>query len=656
MIQPMNLVSFRDRLSCSLRWILIAFSAINFAQFVFGERWDVPGAQQAFQEAKEKHNQLSQTSKPTLSQYLECAQSFRKVYLKNPHFGRSGEAILEEAAVYQEMGDKFGDLEYYKTAAKRLNLLVKEYDGNPNCPEALERLGFIYLKRLNDPIAAQEVYQKLKSEYRNSQAALRANRLAAPPKASEPLPAQKKDETPKPPESSQRAISVIQNVRFWTASDYTRVSIDMDLEASFEKFQISEPERIYLDISNSGVSKEFQDRTITVGDSVLRQIRIAQNRTGLVRVVLDCSAVVDYSANELHNPYRIVLDMRPRLSGSRASKQSTEKKIEASTVEAQKPALTEDLPPAPRPAEAALKKSATAPTEKVAEAIRSSEKASAKPQNARFEKAVQPPSAIVPDTISPPKPALPTSQGDRTLTRILGLKVGRIVIDPGHGGHDQGTIGPGGLLEKDLVLSLALGLEKMLREKLGAEVFLTRADDTFIPLEERTAIANKNHADLFISIHANSSKIKSISGVETYYLNFAQTDAEREIAARENATNVSNVADLEDLIKKIAQADKSAESRELAAALQTKPYSGAKKLFPDAHNRGVRSAPFIVLIGANMPSVLSEVAFISNPRDERLLKKDLNQEYLIKALYSGIETYIKTLGSDANLNKQVQKQ
>jgi N-acetylmuramoyl-L-alanine amidase len=237
------------------------------------------------------------------------------------------------------------------------------------------------------------------------------------------------------------------------------------------------------------------------------------------------------------------------------------------------------------------------------------------------------------------------------MTRMLGLKVGRIVIDPGHGGHDFGTIGPGGLPEKNLVLTLARSLQKMIQAELGAEVILTRDDDTFIPLDERTAIANRHKADLFISLHANSSRIRSISGVETYYLDFAKTDAEREIAARENATTVSNVSDLEDLIKKIAKADKSAESREFAAIVQKKLYYGARPVFRSTQDRGVRSAPFVVLIGANMPSVLAEVAFISNPGDERLLRKEAAKKSLVKALFSGIEGYMETLGSVAVQNQ-----
>jgi N-acetylmuramoyl-L-alanine amidase len=248
----------------------------------------------------------------------------------------------------------------------------------------------------------------------------------------------------------------------------------------------------------------------------------------------------------------------------------------------------------------------------------------------------------LPDT---PKPAEPTSYGKRTLTRMLGLKIGKIVLDPGHGGHDLGTIGPGGLVEKDLVLELAFRLKKMLEQKLDAEVILTRDKDIFVSLEERTEIANSSHADLFISIHANSSRYRSTSGVETYYLDFAKTESDREVATRENAGAGGSISDLEDLVKQITLADKSAESKELASVIQDRLYSGARTIFSSAKDRGVRQAPFVVLIGANMPSILTEVAFISNPKDEKRLKDLNNRDHLAAALFAGIEDYMKKLGS-----------
>jgi N-acetylmuramoyl-L-alanine amidase len=246
-----------------------------------------------------------------------------------------------------------------------------------------------------------------------------------------------------------------------------------------------------------------------------------------------------------------------------------------------------------------------------------------------------------------PSAALPTSHGNRTLTRVLGLKIGRIVLDPGHGGQDKGTVGPGGLMEKDLVLAIAKDLQKQLEEKLGAQVVLTRNDDSFVSLEDRTLIANRHQADLFVSIHANSSVYRSVSGVETYFLDFARTDSAREVAARENATSDRNIRDLQELVQKITQADKLQESRELATIMQKYLYGAVHKLIPPTADRGVRSAPFIVLIGAHMPSVLTEISFISNPRDETLLLKDPARQVVTAALFQGIEGYMKSLGSSA---------
>ena len=174
---------------------------------------------------------------------------------------------------------------------------------------------------------------------------------------------------------------------------------------------------------------------------------------------------------------------------------------------------------------------------------------------------------------------------------------------------------------------------------------MTRDEDRFVSLEERTLIANQRKADLFISIHANSSSNRNTSGIETYYLNFARSSAERQLAARENASSALNISELEALVRKITLADKSTESRELAAVLQQSLYAGTKRLFPTTRNRGVRSAPFVVLIGAEMPAVLVEVAFLSNPRDEGALKRNGNQKVLASALLNGIEGYVKSLGS-----------
>jgi N-acetylmuramoyl-L-alanine amidase len=239
--------------------------------------------------------------------------------------------------------------------------------------------------------------------------------------------------------------------------------------------------------------------------------------------------------------------------------------------------------------------------------------------------------------------ARPTTDGERSLIRALGLKIGKIVVDAGHGGHDTGTIGPNGLMEKDLVLDVALRLGKMLENRLGAEVVYTRDDDTFIPLETRTAIANQQQADLFISVHANSSRDENARGVETYYLNFTSSSDALEVAARENAVSEKSIHELQDLVKKITLKEKIEESREFAQDVQKSLHSGLSAKAPAIRNRGVKKAPFIVLIGANMPSILAEISFISNPSDERKLKTPQYRQQIAESLYRGVARYTSGL-------------
>jgi N-acetylmuramoyl-L-alanine amidase len=247
------------------------------------------------------------------------------------------------------------------------------------------------------------------------------------------------------------------------------------------------------------------------------------------------------------------------------------------------------------------------------------------------------------NALPPPKEADPLAGGDRSLIRALGLKIGRIVVDAGHGGHDTGTIGPHGLLEKDLVLDVATRLGKLLEQKLGAEVVYTRDDDTFIPLETRTAIANKHEADLFISVHANSSRDPKARGVETYYLNFTSDSDALEVAARENAVSQKSVFELSDLVKKIAMKEKIEESREFAADVQGALFTGLSLKTAGLRNRGVKKAPFVVLIGANMPSILAEISFVSNPQDEKRLKTPEYRQKIAESLFKGVSKYANGL-------------
>lgn len=671
---------------CGLSGIFSLSLAVSLC---FAQRWDREGARSALEEARLLREQLSKVKEPSKDKYLSLIHTYKEVFRKDPHYSGSDDAICEAGEVYQEMGQKFGAMIYYRDAAKMYEFLLKDYGGSPRCADALLHLGELYSGPLDDEGAAQKAYDELRSKHKKSKAAQilkerEASKAAALKEAPKEVSAQESQPEPAPSENGSAHGATVQNIRHWTTSDYTRIIIDLDIQTRYTKTRLSSPDRIFFDIANAKLSKELLNKTFVVSDEFLKQVRVAQNRLDVVRVVLDFSAISDYSVFELYDPFRIVVDIHgvrtekakaesttaavvratePKEKaiqtanpssgeGKRAQPGESKRSTNTAAKVADTPASTTQ--PKARDEKADLKvENLGTPASKPAASPEKSDAPQAPPQLAKAAKAkTEPPARPTSEKSLPlPKAADKTSLGSRTMTRVLGLKIGRIVIDPGHGGHDTGTIGRGGLMEKDLVLQVARDLKRLIEDKIGAEVVLTRNDDSFVSLEERTAIANQARADLFLSIHANSSTSRVTSGVETYYLDFAHNDAEREVAARENASTVRNVRDLQNLVRKIAQADKSAESRELAAILQRKLFGGARQLFPAARNRGVRSAPFVVLIGANMPSVLAEVAFISNPRDEKVLRQESNRAQLARALFAGIEGYMKTLGSEMARNR-----
>ncbi len=222
---------------------------------------------------------------------------------------------------------------------------------------------------------------------------------------------------------------------------------------------------------------------------------------------------------------------------------------------------------------------------------------------------------------------------------VTGLR--RIVVDAGHGGKDPGAVGPSGLREKDVTLTLARKIAARLRETLGCEVVLTRDRDVFLPLEERTAIANKVGADLFISIHANAAPNRQAYGIETYYLNFSKNDKAAAVAARENGTSLKEVDDLEQILFDLMANAKINESSRLAAEIQKALVDRLDEQFEEVRDLGVRQGPFYVLLGATMPSVLVEAAFISHPREEQRLSSRNYQEQTAEAIAEAVKNYAR---------------
>jgi len=242
---------------------------------------------------------------------------------------------------------------------------------------------------------------------------------------------------------------------------------------------------------------------------------------------------------------------------------------------------------------------------------------------------------------------LPTS----ALAKQLALGISRIIIDPGHGGRDYGA--PGylkGVHEKDVALQIARRLAKKIRRELKCQVFMTRSSDSYLTLEERTAIANTKNADLFISIHTNSHRDRRASGIETYFLNLATDDEAIRVAAIENATSTKNISDLQNILYDLVQNAKINESSRLAGHVQGSMIKHLKRQrYSRINDKGVKQAPFYVLLGAQMPAVLVETSFISNPRECKRLVNPKYQERLCEAIVDGIKQYIKETTPTANL-------
>lgn len=448
----------------------------------------------------------------------------------------------------------------------------------------------------------------------------------------------------------------VRAVRHWELGDVTRVAVEVSGGFQFHTDRLHNPERVYFDILHARPwINSRRGFTETVTDKLLKRIRVAETTPGITRVVLDLADGVETTTSELVNPNRLIVELH-----SPAAVPATPLGIPV--MPQAKPPVLPTLPPPKPPALPATplpKPPVTAAAEPppfvepppsialsgsaVLAKLEPAKVDGTKPFDASLDAQVPSPPPALPTPNGPGRPAHRTSAGENSLVRALGLKINRIVIDPGHGGPDEGTMGPKGLLEKDLVLDVALRLGKLIQQRMGSEVIFTRSDDTFIPLQGRTELANAKKADLFLSIHANSSPAQGVTGIETYYLNFTDSRDALDVAARENSGSAMSVFELHELVQKITLHDKAEESREFASRVQSSLQALSSRNFPGEKNRGVRKAPFVVLIGANMPSVLAEIGFLSNSKEESLLRKADYRQKLAEALFRGVSRYAESL-------------
>jgi N-acetylmuramoyl-L-alanine amidase len=377
--------------------------------------------------------------------------------------------------------------------------------------------------------------------------------------------------------ASIRPSALLNEMKHWSNPDYTRVSLELDRDVTWETHQLGKvgPGRIYIDINRTRLGKSVKD--ITIGDGLLKGARVGQFKPDVVRVVLDTVNIKDFKVFALSEPTRLIIDVR----GERPAEIS---RLEPSISSAPEPTI--------------------------------------EPKREEPSVAEKKPRPIKKPGIS---------------------KIRRIVIDPGHGGHDPGAVGPSGLQEKDVVLAVGLKLRDLLKDELGLDVVMTRSTDVFIPLEERTAIANKVNADLFLSVHANAAPNRHAAGIETYYLNLAKTEKAAQLAAKENGTSLEKVSVLQAILFDLMANYKLNDSAHLADEVQKALHKKIRGTYADVKNLGVKQGPFYVLVGATMPSILVETAFLSNAAEETRLKDPAYLDMTAEGILDGVRGYISSL-------------
>ncbi|MGH9404779.1 MAG: N-acetylmuramoyl-L-alanine amidase [Terriglobia bacterium] len=659
--------------------LICAFGAPGFSAPAHSKR----RAAEAYQHALKLRSALRRRSAPAPESYERVARAFQAVYRADPSYTQTPAALAAAAEVYQEMGRRFASDRYYSRAVAADQFLAAQYPGSRLAIDAMYDAADICRTDLENPIAARALYKQFLKVYPHSRHAPEArreiaavdhqlgrqlgrrlrsgsgagassSRWAADSRSAAPVPVSIETEAipdrapnPAPLGSSRNGASgglrEVESIRHWVGPNYTRVVIRLGGKVTFNATQLEHPPRLVFDLAGTRLSPGLARKVLAVQDGFLERIRAAQFQPTVTRVVLDVPYIEDYSVFSLPDPFRLVIDIHgarnPALagagktvtSGTPVSLSRNAEALNASRAQPERPLAEEPdgaaaspliFPGEASPAGTVGRRRANSAANRASDAL---------PDNAVVATLAAPPATL--DGASP------------TLTRVLGLKIRRIVIDAGHGGHDTGTIGPTGVEEKNVVLDVALRLRKLVEHRMGCQVIMTRSTDTFIPLEERTAIANEYGADLFVSIHANSSPDTSARGVEVYYLNFTSDPEALALAARENATSRESVYQLQSLIKKIALSEKVDESREFAKIVDGRLVSYMDEHADEQPNRGVKKAPFVVLIGANMPSILAEISFLSNPSDERRLRSGAYREEIAVGLYRGILRYANSLGT-----------
>jgi N-acetylmuramoyl-L-alanine amidase len=537
--------------------------------------------------------------------------AYERVVRRYPASGYSDNALWQASELARLAWERFGDAADKRTGVRLLTQLKAGYPSS----SLMDRVGEALAQLEKQPETM------LASDSRTAQPAAVpavARKAVSEPEPAPTVPAKNEGE-----KSAPSGVVTLRNITRTALPDGVRVSLEMDRELVFHQEQLDNPRRLFFDLRGAHISPALRGKSLTFQEDVVREIRLGQRPENTTRVVMNTEGVESFSVFTLYNPYRLIVDFRRK--GAPMAKLpmlpvpppvSTTGLLRALPKATEIKASTPVPPPPPAPA--------TPPPSPVVIA------------------GSLPSRDIVATDIPAPSPPSANSNGAFSLARQLGLGVSRVVIDPGHGGHDPGATA-NGISEAELVLDVSQRLKKLLENEPGIEVVMTRDKDVFIPLEMRTSIANRESADLFLSIHANASRNLKARGVETYFLNFAANPEAEAVAARENSASGQAMHRLPDIVRAIALNNKLDESRDFAAAVQR---SMVRKLTPrnrELRDLGVKQAPFVVLIGAGMPSVLAEIAFVSHKQESLLLKTPAYRQQIAEALFDAVTKYQKSL-------------
>ncbi|PIE68407.1 MAG: hypothetical protein CSA21_07595 [Deltaproteobacteria bacterium] len=570
-----------------------------------------------YEEAKFYYNQLQTNAKLSADRenWLKGTRNFRRIYLLSPKSKLAPACLFMLGRIYTDMFELFKKTEDIDESISYYKDIVRLFPRHKLADDSYFALGLIFLEQ-DSPERAAEFFTEIVTQYP------KGDMLS---KAEEQLKTLSKDYDIALPRAmispdGENKLSYVLPVKYWSSDNYTRVVIVASNPVNYKEELLQEtsntPRRLYIDFKKSYIEPQYR-APVPIEDGLLKRIRTGQFSSDTVRVVLDIESIESYKIFSLPDPFRVVIDVRGKEPVETAQQDRAKTRTEVADDSKQENRAQEDVQEVaqlkqPKPGLIILNLQHK-------KAVNGSVSVSAK--SSRLEEEV-------PDTTA------------LSLAQQLGLGVKKIVIDPGHGGKDPGAMGFG-MKEKDIVLSLARDLAPVLSQHLGCEVILTREEDVFIPLEERTAIANTENADLFISLHVNAHPSSEVHGLETYYLNLTTNAEAMRVAAMENETSTHQMSDLQEILSDIMRNSKREESARLAQHVHSSILKEAgRKGYSDIKNLGVKQAPFYVLIGAQMPAILLEIAFITNEEDAKKLGDREFLRLLVDEITNGISTYI----------------